>query len=211
MKIVHDEVLLQKAVVELDLKSKLNIAQVRPVLCKYKKGELLSAPHMHQKYILFIVSGIAQVYGIRLDGRKVPVTLTKKGDVIGDMEFCNSRNSNLFSEAIKDILCVGISISDHREVLEQDVRFLKFLLSTVSSKVYMTNVSESPIISVKEKLIHYMEHECENQILVGVEHATMRLQCSRRQMQRVLSELCEQGNIEKIGKGRYRLVHNRVI
>ena len=206
MRLVQDETLLQKALLELDMNSKLNIERVKPVLCHFEKGELLSAPHIKQRYILFIWSGNVHVYGIRLDGRKVPVTLSKKGDIIGDVEFGNSKNTNLFSEALKDVLCVGISIREHREVLENDVRFLRYLLGSVSSKVYMTNVSESPIVSVKEKLLHYMEHECEKQTLKGVEDATMRLQCSRRQMQRVLKELCEDGSIEKIGKGSYRFL-----
>lgn len=206
MRLIHDENLLQKALLELDIKSKLNIERVKPVLCRFDKGELLSGPHIKQRYILFIWSGNVHVYGIRLDGRKVPVTLSKKGDVIGDIEFGNSKNSNLFSEALKDVLCVGIPIREYRSDLEKDVRFLRYLLGSISSKVYMTNASESPIVSVKEKLLHYMESECENHILKGVEHATMRLQCSRRQMQRVLKELCEDGSIEKIGKGNYKLI-----
>ncbi len=209
MKLIQDETLLQKALVELDMNSKLNIERVKPVLCCFEKGELLSGPHIKQRYILFIWSGNVHVYGIRLDGRKVPVTLSKKGDIIGDVEFGNSKNSNLFSEALKDVLCIGIPILEYRSALENDVRFLRYLIGSISSKVYMTNASESPIVSVREKLLHYIENECEGQILKGVEHATMRLQCSRRQMQRVLKELSDEGLIEKVGKGSYKFVKTK--
>lgn len=206
MEIVHDKELLQKAILDLDMQSIFNVDRLKPILCSYKKGELLTGPHIRQQYLLFLVSGIVQIYGIGIDGRKIPVNLVKKGSLIGDVEFCNARNSKLFSEAVKDILCVGISVPEYRDVLENDIRFLKFLLSTISSKVYLTSVSDSPEISVEEKLLHYMKEECPGHVMKGIEHATLRLRCSRRQLQRVLKDLCEQGIIEKLGKGSYRLM-----
>ena len=205
MKILHDEKLLQRSIEELDLNSKFDITAVSPMLCRFEKGELLSGPHIRQKYLLFVVSGIAQIYGIGLDGRKIPVNLAKRGNVIGDVEFCNSRNSNLFSEVSKELTCIGISIREYRDVLENDVRFLRFLLSGISAKVYLHSVAEAPPISVEEKLLHYMQEECEDHVLNGIEHATLHLRCSRRQLQRVLKDLCEQGEIVREGKGIYRL------
>ena len=208
MKTIHDDELLQKYIRELELEKKFDLALTKPFLCSFEKGELLSGPYIRQRYLLFLVAGIAQIYGIGIDGRKIPVNLARKGTVIGDVEFCSEKNSPLFSEVIKDLLCVGISITGNREYLRNNVRFLQFLLESVSSKVYLTRVADAPAVSVEEKLLHYMREECENHILEGVEHATLRLTCSRRQLQRVLSELCEQGMIRKIGKGKYRLCEN---
>ena len=42
-------------------------------------------------------------------------------------------------------------------------------------------------------------------ILNGIEHAALRLQCSRRQLQRVIKSLCEQGKLVRLGKGRYKM------
>lgn len=208
MKTIHDEGLLQKYIRELELDKKFNLDLAQPFLCRFEKGELLSGPYIRQRYLLFLVSGIAQIYGIGIDGRKIPVNLAKKGTVIGDVELCSEKNSPLFSEVIKDLLCVGISITGNRELLWNDVRFLQFLLSSVSSKIYLTRMADAPAVSVEEKLLHYMREECENHVLEGVEHATLRLTCSRRQLQRVLKELCEQGEIQKIGKGKYRLIED---
>lgn len=205
MKLIKDEKLLHKHIQELNLESRFEISRLYPGLCLYEKGELLTAPTISQRYLLFIVSGAVQIYGIGYDGRKIPVNLAKKGSVIGDIEFCSARNSNLFSEAVQETLCIGISMQEARRVLKDDIRFLHYLLSELSKKVYLTNVSEVSAISVEEKLLLYMKEECEKQTMRGVEHTTMRLQCSRRQLQRVLSELCERGEIEKIGKGVYRL------
>lgn len=205
MKIIHDKNLLNKSIRELNLESRFDIGRLRPFLCSYKKGELLSGPHIHQKYLLFIVSGFVQIYGTGSDGRMIPVNMAEKGSLIGDVEFCNARSSNLFSEVVREVLCIGISIADNREILENDNRFLRFLLTTVSAKVYLTGVQEVPAVSVEEKLIRYLQEECGENGLQEIEHVTMRLQCSRRQLQRVLKNLCEQGKIVKTGKGRYRL------
>ena len=205
MVFVRDEQLLEKTCRELEIDTIIDREKVQPVLLSFGKGELLSGPHIRQQYILFLTSGIVQIYGIGQDGRKIPVNLARKGSIIGDVEFCNSRNSNLFSEVVKEVHCLGISIREYRGILENDARFLRFLLSSVSAKVYLTSVSESPAVSVEEKLLHYMREECDDHILEGIEHAAVRMQCSRRQLQRVLRGLCENGEIEKTGKGRYRL------
>ena len=210
MKIVKDEHLLEKCVQDLNLESRFEISRVYPRLCLYEKGELLSGPTISQRYLLFIVSGAVQIYGIGYDGRKIPVNLARKGSIIGDVEFCNARNSNVFSEVMKETLCVGIPIQEARRTLENDIRFLHYLLSELSKKVYLTSISEVAAVSVEEKLLLYMKEECEKQTMRGVEHATMRLQCSRRQLQRVLSDLCERGEIEKTGKGAYRLAKSGI-
>ncbi len=206
MKIIHDEVLLQKSIAELNLESVFDIRKMNPFLCSYAKGELLSGPHIRQKYLLFVVSGLVQIYGTSLDGRMIPVNLAQKGSLIGDVEFCNAHYSNLFSEVVREALCIGIPIADNRKFLDNDIRFLHYLLKVISAKVYLTSVQEVPAVSVEEKLIQYMQKECTGNVLKGIEHASMRLQCSRRHLQRVLKNLCGQGRIIKTAKGTYQLV-----
>lgn len=205
MKVIKDEALLRRCLQELNLPEHFDVDRLHPRLCRYEKGELLSGPNISQRYLLFMVSGVAQIYGLGLDGRRIPVNLAKKGSIIGDVEFCSGRNSQIFSEVLKEALFVGFPIALDRPALTNDIRFLRYLLEELSRKVYLTSVSETTAVSVEEKLLVYLREECEDHTLRGIEHATMRLQCSRRQLQRVLSDLCGQGEIEKIGKGVYRL------
>ncbi len=205
MNIIRDEALLAQCLQELNLKEWFDLDRLHPRLCRYEKGELLTGPNITQRYLLFLVSGVVKIYGIGLDGRQIPVNLVKRGSLIGDVEFCSGKNSQLFSEVEKEVLCVGFPVYEDRQVLENDIQFLHYLLKEISSKVYLTSTSDTMAVSVEERLLVYLEEECENQTLTGIEHACMRLQCSRRQLQRVLSELCRQGEIEKIGRGTYRL------
>lgn len=209
MKLIKDPVLLSNIIEEMDLQSKMDLDIVRLELRKAEKGELLSGPHVRQKYIFILATGIVQIYGVGFDGRRIPVNLVNRGSVIGDVEFCSQRNSNLFSEVKKEAICVCVSIEEYREVLENDIRFLRWILASISQKVYLTRVSEGTVISVEEKLLAYLREECENFTLQGVEQATLRLRCSRRQLQRILQKLCDEGLIEKTGRGVYRLVDKK--
>lgn len=209
MKILNDPVFLAKVTKEMDLESKFDLEKIKPGLYKFEKGELLSGPHIHQGYILILVSGIVQIYGVGLDGRKIPVNLINRGSVIGDVEFCTKRNSNLFAEVKREVVCICIPIEENRKVLENDIRFLRWILSSISQKVYLTRVSEGTVISVEEKLLAYMREECEDGTLKGVEHAALRLRCSRRQLQRVLQNLCDKCVIKKTGRGIYQLVDKK--
>ena len=60
--------------------------------------------------------------------------------------------------------------------------------------------------TVEDRLLRYMHDFCSDGIMNGVEKTMYMLRCSRRQLQRALSCLCEDGQIERIGKGRYRLL-----
>jgi Mn-dependent DtxR family transcriptional regulator len=59
--------------------------------------------------------------------------------------------------------------------------------------------------SLEERLLFYMEKRCEGQILQGVEKAASSIQCSKRQLLRILKRLTEEGIVVKTGKGRYQL------
>ena len=59
--------------------------------------------------------------------------------------------------------------------------------------------------SLQERLTAILENECSNQSFKGVEEMANRLRCSRRQLQRVLKDLCLSQVLEKTGKGEYRL------
>ena len=60
--------------------------------------------------------------------------------------------------------------------------------------------------TAEDRVIRYMQDFCRDGILDGVGNAMYMLRSSRRQLQRALACLVEKGRIERIGKGRYRLL-----
>jgi len=65
-------------------------------------------------------------------------------------------------------------------------------------------MNEAEFISLEDKLLHYIQYCCHDGLLVHIGKASENLHCSRRQLQRVLRKLTEQGILEKTSKGVYR-------
>lgn len=62
-------------------------------------------------------------------------------------------------------------------------------------------MNEAEFISLEDKLLHYIQYCCHDGLLVHIGKASENLHCSRRQLQRVLRKLTEQGILEKLRKG----------
>lgn len=60
--------------------------------------------------------------------------------------------------------------------------------------------------SLKERVLTYMQYRCGGNELRGLERAAFHLNCSSRQLQRILNQYEADGIVKKIGKGSYRLV-----
>ena len=72
-------------------------------------------------------------------------------------------------------------------------------------KIYDKEQIQTAIDQCIYKEILYIRYTCEDQTLLGIEKAAFRLHCSSRQLQRILNKFDQNGIIEKLGKGCYRL------
>ena len=59
--------------------------------------------------------------------------------------------------------------------------------------------------NLEEKLLFFLSRVQPDHEIRSVNQTLQPLHCSRRQLQRVLKKLCEEGRIIKTGRGRYRL------
>lgn len=84
--------------------------------------------------------------------------------------------------------------------------FLQMLLRSYGEKLRLFAFVDVPAETIEERVLLYLRHVCPSHELRGIEAAVLQLRCSRRQLQRVLAKLCASGEVEKLGKGRYRLV-----
>lgn len=173
---------------------------------RYEKGEYLAAPDRYLKEILFLVEGVVQIYGIRDDGSISPVGQMNSPALLGDVEFCKQGISPFYAEARTTALCLTLSVEKYREQLDRDVRFLHLLLESYANKLSIFSTVDLPASTIEERVLLYMRNICPDGELRGIETALLGLHCSRRQLQRVLKKLCDNGRVEKTGKGKYRLV-----
>ena len=94
----------------------------------------------------------------------------------------------------------------NRETLEDDPVFLQFALRQMAQKLTMSTMDVT-MQTLEEKLLLYLDKMQPDHTIHSVNETVIAMHCSRRQLQRVLKTLCEDGRLEKTGKGQYRLKH----
>lgn len=174
-------------------------------LYEYESGEMLVSPFKEFRELLFVVKGRVDIYGIKDNGNIIPINARKGRMILGDMEFCRKSRARYHAEAKDQVVCLALPLESCRSELERDVRFLHTLLDSVSEKMELSSLLESSADTIEERVLFYMRNMCPDGELRGVDETTLKLRCSRRQLQRVLRKLCEEGKVEKIQKGCYRL------
>ena len=71
--------------------------------------------------------------------------------------------------------------------------------------IYQQIRNQVVLSGLKERFFYHLKYECPNQMTAGMDRTAAKLSCSRRQLQRVVKELLEQGVLEKRGRGAYQL------
>lgn len=173
---------------------------------KYSKGEFLKHPLDGDDAFQFVIDGNVNIYYIRENGTKYFLSQCEGFFTIGDMEFLGHIKTPIYAEALGDVISITISLTQYQNQLLNDNKFLNLLLKTLSqilSTVTTNTAIDSPL---PERLLNHMKYHCPNGILHGIEKSAFRLNCSNRQLQRVLNELVKKEIIKKCGKGKYKLI-----
>lgn len=174
-------------------------------LAHFKKGELLTGPGIPLEDLLFLAKGSVHIYGLRENGSSFSVYLADQRTILGDFEFLQHTALPFYTEAAEDVLCILLDARHYRRDLEQNIDFLHFLLVSLSSKfrlIFLIGNSSQP---VEEKLLIFLRELQSDHTIHSIHSVTQKLQCSRSQLQRVVRDLCKNGMLEHIGKGKYRL------
>lgn len=181
-------------------------------LLRYEKGELLCSPLQPMKDLLFLAEGSIKVYGLREDGSTLSVSLgigrRGPGDpvMLGNIEFAQPEAPAFFTEALDDLLCVALPIEENRAALEQDRAFLRYLVRSLSETLMDLTLLGHAAQPLEERVLTFLRDIQPDHTLHGMTMGERQLRCSRRQLQRVVKLLCEQGRLEKMGRGEYRLI-----
>lgn len=206
MKHIYDNKLIDQLVETHQIHLLFDTKDLTFQCLQYQKGDVLCSPLNPIGCLLFLISGSVQIYALHPDGWKMPVASISKaaGQMFGDMEFCSGKTTAFFVEATEETICLALPIQDYRERLYQDIRFLHALLQSVSEKIDLCLNIELTSATLEEKVLRHLEMLSDHTIR-NVEETALSLRCSRRQLQRVLKKLCEDGVIQKISRGHYRI------
>lgn len=206
MEKIKDDKLKQYYIKKSDIESCISSKGLEFSVYRYKKGEQLTSPDKKLNEILLITEGTIRIYGFRNNGTVSPVNQQNAPVIIGDIEFSQQGNPPFFTDAVTDVVCVAVSLKKYAEILKNDVLFLRTLLHSYAQKLQFFAFVDAPAETIEDRVMLYLDKICPDHCLNGIEGAVLQLRCSRRQLQRVLSKLCQEGKVEKTGKGKYKLI-----
>ena len=174
-------------------------------LYRYEAGEMMNILRPTKDYLKFIVEGSFDLYAIRADGARHLVRHCEGFTFLGDLEFCGKDAGMRYQEITRTVYSIELPLESLRPTLQQDVRFLNFMLDTMSTKLAGTSMDLVGFSDLREALLYHIRYQCPDQAITSVSQTAFRLNYSLRQTQRVLQELTREGLLTRIGKGHYML------
>ena len=205
MRELRDEVLLEQYMEKFQIRSFFDTPDLPFRLYEYEPGEMINVVHPMEESIKFIVAGIFDHYMVQEDGTPYLIAHCDGFGFMGDLAFCHRQPQNRYQEVIETVRAVELPLEAMRPVLEQDNRFLRFLLETMAHRMTMSMHRRSDLPSAERALVAYPRGTKRDHTITNVPEMAYQLNYSRRQLQRALKTLTDRGILEKLGKGCYRL------
>lgn len=206
MKELYDPRLLEQYLEQYRIRSFFDTPDLPFRLYEYAPGEMINVVHPMEESMKFIVEGVFDHYLIQEDGSPYLIAHCDGFGFMGDLAFCRRLSPNRYQEVIETVRAVELPLEPMRDILENDNRFLRFLLDTMAHRMTMSMHRRSDMQSAHQALIAYLRWRSPTHTVTNVTETAYQLNYSRRQLQRVLKDLTQQGILEKTGKGHYRLV-----
>ena len=188
-------------------KQQVHFSKRPPVvkLAEFEKGEILNDPLQPLTQFYILVKGSVSIYDLTESGSIRYISKAATGALLGDMEFSGAGKLSFYIEAAEKVLCLSLPFRENRHVLENDPVFLRFVLRQLAEKLSLSAVMTAFAQTLEERVLFYLKKVQPEHEIVSVDHALQPMHCSRRQLQRVLKKLCDEGLLVKTGRGRYRL------
>lgn len=205
MEKVYEKKITEHWLKKMRLREYFDTEELDFLVIHYQQGEFLSEPEKPVLYFQFVVRGSAALYYLDENGVRRNVVVMDGEGLLGDMEFAIGNIPIFYTEALTPVTVIALPIEENRSKLEKDCRFLMYLLRQASMiKIFVSRYSVV-LPRLEERLLYHLQNECPHQTMIGMENTAVKLKCSRRQLQRVVKKLEEQGRVKKQGRGCYQL------
>ena len=174
-------------------------------LYEYAPGEMINVVHPMDESIKFIVEGVFDHYAIQENGDPYLIAHCDGFGFMGDLAFCGRNPGGRYQEVMETVRAVELPLEPLRKTLENDNRFLRFLLDTMAQRMTMSMHIRLDGTSAEDALLAYLKWRCPDHTIRNVSETAFHLNYSRRQLQRVLKDLTARGLLTRTGKGHYTL------
>lgn len=205
MREIRDAALLEDYIRTYHIRSFFDTPDLPFRLYEYAPGEMINVVHPMEESIKFVVEGVFDHYMIQKDGTPYLIAHCEGFGFMGDLAFCGRQPPGRHQEVIETVRAVELPLVSVRSTLENDNRFLRFLLDTMAQRMTRSMDSRVETSSAEEALLSYIRWRCPDHTITNVGEAAFHINYSYRQVQRALKDLTEKGQIRKISKGHYIL------
>lgn len=204
MKKSYDKAFVEACLKQTTFESVMEQLQQYLFVTQYEKGEFVATPLQEEHLFQIILQGSVSIYFIRDDGSVYSLANSRKDDLLGEMELFLHHPANVYAEANDDVVCLALSIEAVRSVLLENCRFLQLVCESLTQKMESVTTLDAAPASLKQRVLIYMKYLCKGE-LKGLQQTAFHLNCSVRQLQRILNQHEADGTVIKTGKGAYRL------
>ena len=207
MKRIKDRKKLQMWLDRYDILSHFSDPRLPFELVRFDAHEIINNLYETSENIMFFVTGKLNIRNIRDDGTVYLISETTEFMILGDVEYADRHITPHIVEATEPSLMIVLPLDEQtRTKLDHDPVFLRYLLSSLAGKFIGFSSAVTEPKTLRERLIFHLENTAQDRMIRSVINTSDALQCSRRQLLRILKQLCEEGIVEKTGKGKYRLI-----
>ena len=205
MEKIYDQMLVEEYLKQTSYEESIGSLKEKMWIAEYEKGEFISSPFESEHLFQIIIQGGLHIYCIRDDGSVHSLSSGQHNYILGDMEVFSNEKSAVYAEADTNLISLAFSIDENREQLLNNPSFLRLICKSLTWKIEMLTTFDATPVSLNQRVLTYIRYRCVGGELRGLEQASSHLNCSSRQLQRILNKYEEDGVVTKIGKGSYKL------
>lgn len=172
-------------------------------LFHFKKGDILINEGECSDYLFFLVSGKMKVFSHSSSGKIMFVSHFKSLQVLGETCSLWKKPPTATVQATTNGYCIGISLRRYRELLLNDIKFLRYTCMNLGERLsYMnSNTCITMFDSLESRLASFiLKNSKDNVFHYNLTECAELLCTSYRHLLRVLNTLCSNGKLNKTGK-----------
>lgn len=200
MKKINDKKLLAKYISKYKISECFSdFKMIKTELVQYEKGEFIYMEGNKIKDLLFFVDGRIEIYNLSRNGNGFTIAYCEPLGFLGDMEYLAEIPTPNNVEALTTVTCIAIPLKANKHILENDIKFYKFLSKTLVNKTLglSQSICNEKVPSI-EKLKSYLELIGKNHIIdTNLNEIAQSIGISYRQLMRHMNTLCKTGYISK--------------
>jgi CRP-like cAMP-binding protein len=173
----------------------------------FEQGELICSQGEESQYLYVLVKGKVKIYTSSPEGNTLILSFKKPLEVIGDIEYVRGIDIINTVEAVSPVWMIGIHHRWLKKYGSDHSPLLQFLLDIITKKFHLKNNSMSFNIMypVEVRLASYLlsvsfdesDSLFKNQINISIKDAANLIGTSYRHLNRVITQLCAEGLIER--------------